>query len=75
MNEYKIVAERTNKDCIKGNLAEAIKGKDIFIGLSAAGAVTKEMVKSMAPNPIVFALANPTPEVSNLLLLIILLFY
>ncbi|MBZ4190154.1 NADP-dependent malic enzyme [Niabella beijingensis] len=46
------------------SLAEAMKGTDVFIGLSAGNTVTAEMVKSMAKNPIVFAMANPTPEIS-----------
>ncbi len=45
-------------------LAEAIKGADVFIGLSAKGALTKEMVASMAPNPLIFAMANPDPEIT-----------
>ncbi len=45
-------------------LAEAIKGADVFMGLSVAGAVTKEMIKSMAKKPIVFAMANPDPEIT-----------
>ena len=45
-------------------LAEALEGADVFLGLSVAGVVTPEMVKSMAPRPIVFALANPNPEIS-----------
>ncbi len=45
-------------------LAEALDGADIFLGLSAKGAMTKEMLASMAPNPIVFAMANPDPEIS-----------
>jgi malate dehydrogenase (oxaloacetate-decarboxylating)(NADP+) len=45
-------------------LAEAIKGADVFTGLSSGGAVTQEMVKSMADNPIIFAMANPNPEIS-----------
>jgi malate dehydrogenase (oxaloacetate-decarboxylating)(NADP+) len=44
-------------------LTEALVGADVFVGLSAAGAVTGEMVKAMAPNPIIFALANPVPEI------------
>jgi malate dehydrogenase (oxaloacetate-decarboxylating)(NADP+) len=44
-------------------LADALVGADVFVGLSAAGACTQDMVKSMGPNPIVFALANPTPEI------------
>lgn len=45
-------------------LADALKGADVFLGLSVADVVTPEMVKSMAPNPIVFALANPNPEIA-----------
>ena len=45
-------------------LDEAMKGADVFFGLSVKGAVTKEMVKSMAPNPIIFAMANPDPEIT-----------
>jgi len=43
---------------------EAIKGADVFLGLSRPGAMTKQMVKDMAPNPIIFVMANPTPEIS-----------
>jgi malate dehydrogenase (oxaloacetate-decarboxylating) len=46
-----------------GNLANVIKGADVFVGLSVAGALTPEMVRSMAPDRIVFAMANPTPEI------------
>ena len=45
-------------------LQEAVKGADMFLGLSVGGMMTKEMMKTMAPNPIVFALANPVPEIS-----------
>ncbi len=45
-------------------LADAMKGADMFLGLSKAGVVSQEMVKSMAPNPIIFALANPNPEIT-----------
>ncbi len=45
-------------------LAEAMEGADVFFGLSAAGALTPQMVKSMAPNPIIFAMANPDPEIA-----------
>ena len=45
-------------------LAEAVKGTDIFLGLSVAGAMTQDMVKSMAANPIIFAMANPDPEIT-----------
>ena len=47
----------------KRTLLEAMTGADLFLGLSAAGAVTSEMVKAMAPNPIIFAMANPVPEI------------
>ncbi len=46
------------------SLADALEGADIFFGLSAKGALTKDMVKSMAPNPIIFAMANPDPEIT-----------
>ena len=45
-------------------LADAMEGADVFFGLSVKGAVTREMVKSMAPNPIIFAMANPDPEIT-----------
>ncbi len=45
-------------------LADAVKGADVFIGLSVKGALTAEMVKTMAPNPIIFAMANPDPEIT-----------
>lgn len=57
------LAEMTNPDKQKGSLAEIIRGADVFIGLSAAKVLTQEMVKSMAPDPIVFAMANPDPEI------------
>lgn len=57
------IAEITNKSCEKGTLADVIKGTDVFIGVSAPGVLTKEMVASMAENAIVFACANPTPEI------------
>ena len=59
----KQMAEITNKDKQRGNLAEIIKGKDVFIGVSAPNLVTPEMVSTMATDPIVFAMANPTPEI------------
>lgn len=58
------IAELTNRDRRTGTLSEVIADSDIFIGLSVGGALTPEMVKSMAPNPIVLALANPVPEIS-----------
>ncbi|UCF32160.1 MAG: NADP-dependent malic enzyme [bacterium] len=57
------MAEITNKDLVKGDLATAMKGVDVFMGLSAPGIVSREMVRSMAPDPIVFAMANPVPEI------------
>ncbi|MDE5862014.1 MAG: NAD-dependent malic enzyme, partial [Ruminococcus sp.] len=57
------MAEITNKQLRKGSLAEVIKGADVFIGVSAPNCLTKEMVKSMAKDPIIFPMANPTPEI------------
>ena len=57
------MAEVTNKDKQRGPLTEIIKGKDVFIGVSAPNLVTAEMVGTMAKDPIVFAMANPTPEI------------
>lgn len=53
----------SNPENLKGGLVEAMKGSDVFIGLAAAGAVTPEMVSSMAKDPVVFAMANPIPEI------------
>lgn len=64
MNKYKEeIAKNTNRELVKGTLADALKGADVFVGVSAAGAVTPEMVQSMAKDPIVFAQANPVPEI------------
>ena len=57
------MAEITNVNFEKGTLAEVIKGADVFIGVSAPGTLTKEMVETMAKDPIIFACANPTPEI------------
>jgi malate dehydrogenase (oxaloacetate-decarboxylating) len=57
------MAKITNKEKIKGTLADAIVGADVFLGLSVAGALKPEMVKTMASNSIIFAMANPTPEI------------
>ena len=57
------MAEITNPEGLKGGLADAMKGADVFIGVSAPGSVTQDMVKSMARDPIIFACANPTPEI------------
>jgi malate dehydrogenase (oxaloacetate-decarboxylating) len=57
------MAKITNKEKIKGTLADAMKGADVFLGLSVAGALKPEMVKTMASDSIIFAMANPTPEI------------
>ncbi len=59
----KEIAAITNHNKETGILEEVIKGADVFIGVSAPGLVTEDMVKSMAKNPIIFACANPTPEI------------
>ncbi len=53
----------TNPEKRRGSLAEVIRGADAFLGVSRPGLLTGEMVRSMAPNPVVFAMANPTPEI------------
>ena len=58
------IAELTNKDRRKGTLEEVIAGSDVFIGVSSADVVTPAMIRSMAADPIVFALANPVPEIT-----------
>lgn len=64
LNEEKAeMAKISNKSQKKGSLAEVLKGADVFIGVSAPGTVTEEMVKSMAPDPILFPMANPVPEI------------
>jgi malate dehydrogenase (oxaloacetate-decarboxylating) len=64
MNEVKSeVAKFTNRDQKEGSLADVIKEADVFIGVSVEGALTKEMVQSMNPEPIIFAMANPVPEI------------
>ena len=57
------MAQCTNKEGLHGTLADAMKGRDVFIGVSAPGVVTAEMVETMAEDAIVFAMANPTPEI------------
>ncbi len=61
--EKEAMAKITNRSMRKGTLEEVIKGADVFIGVSAPGSVTPEMVKSMAEKPILFPMANPTPEI------------
>jgi malate dehydrogenase (oxaloacetate-decarboxylating) len=62
-SEKKQIAEITNTQMKKGSLAEVIKGADVFIGVSAPGAVNAEMVRSMAKDAILFPMANPVPEI------------
>lgn len=57
------VAKFTNRDNVEGSLANAIKGADVFIGVSVAGALTSEMVATMNNDSIIFAMANPVPEI------------
>ncbi len=57
------IAAFSNKKHIKGGLADAMKGADIFVGVSKAGLVSQDMVRSMAKDPIIMAMANPTPEI------------
>lgn len=57
------MAKITNRSKMEGNLEDALKGADVFIGVSVAGAVTQEMVRSMNRDPIIFAMANPNPEI------------
>ena len=57
------MAERTNPEGKKGTLADALKGADVFIGVSAPGLVTADMVRTMNADPIIFACANPVPEI------------
>ncbi|WP_243291247.1 malic enzyme-like NAD(P)-binding protein [Bacillus sp. FJAT-47783] len=57
------VAKFTNRDHIEGSLGDVIRGADVFIGVSVEGALTKEMIQSMEKDPIIFAMANPVPEI------------
>lgn len=64
LNESKAeIAALTNRDCVKGGLAEVMRGADIFIGVSSPGTVTEEMVQSMADGAILFPMSNPIPEI------------
>lgn len=64
LNDSKIeLSKITNKKHLIGHLADAIKGADVFVGVSVANCVTKEMVRSMAEKPILFTCANPIPEI------------
>jgi malate dehydrogenase (oxaloacetate-decarboxylating) len=63
--EYKIeLLETTNKTDMRGGLAEAVRGRDLFIGVSRPGVLTGEMAASMNEKPVIFALANPEPEIA-----------
>ncbi len=62
-SEKELMAEISNKQMKKGPLADVIKGADVFFGLSAPNVLSKEMVKTMAKDPIIFAMSNPTPEI------------
>ena len=65
MNDTKIyVAKWTNKGKVEGSLEEVIKDADVFIGVSVADILTQDMVKTMADDPIIFAMANPNPEIN-----------
>lgn len=57
------ILDPESKECIKWWLDSAVKGRDVFIGVSVPGVLTPEMVKTMAKDPIIFAMANPTPEI------------
>ena len=57
------LAESTNKDKLRGDIGDALKGADVFIGVSGPNLVTEEQIAAMAPDAIVFALANPAPEI------------
>jgi malate dehydrogenase (oxaloacetate-decarboxylating) len=57
------IARLTNPQGIQGTLADAVQGRDVFIGLSAGNVLSQDMVRSMAAEPIIFAMANPVPEI------------
>ena len=60
---HREMAALTNKGCMSGSLADALRGADVFVGVSAPGVVSADMVRSMARDAIVFPMANPTPEI------------
>ncbi|MBN2882550.1 MAG: NAD-dependent malic enzyme [Clostridia bacterium] len=62
-DEKKLMAEISNLEKKKGDLGEVIKGADVFIGVSAPGMLTGEMIRTMAKDPLIFAMANPVPEI------------
>ncbi len=57
------IATWTNREGVKGSLADAVRGADVFVGVSAPGVLTADMVRTMAADPIIFACANPVPEI------------
>lgn len=57
------IATWTNREGVTGTLADAVRGADVFVGVSAPGVLTQDMVRTMAPSPIIFACANPVPEI------------
>jgi malate dehydrogenase (oxaloacetate-decarboxylating) len=61
--DKKILSHITNSKCVDGGLTDCLKGANVFIGVSKAGLLTANMVRLMGTNPIIFALANPTPEI------------
>ncbi len=64
LNEaHAAIAKLTNREKLTGSLADAMKGADVFIGVSAPGVVSQDMIRSMADKPIAFPMANPTPEI------------
>lgn len=58
------ISEVTNRQGCTGDLEEAVRDADVFIGLSAPGTLTQDMIRTMGKDPIIFALANPTPEIT-----------
>jgi len=62
-SEQELMAKETNREMKKGTLADVLAGADVFIGVSGPGVVTGDMVRSMAKDPIIFAMANPVPEI------------
>ncbi len=64
MNPYKNrMAQRINRENVRGELSDAVKGADVFIGVSKGGLLKKEMVRTMNDSPVIFAMANPVPEI------------
>jgi malate dehydrogenase (oxaloacetate-decarboxylating) len=62
--EKQVLAARTNREGVRGGLADAVRGRSLFVGLSRGGILTPDMVREMAERPIVFALATPIPEIA-----------